>query len=147
VIFRPVTPSDGKVVIVYEDITERNRAEQTRRLLSSIIESTGDAVIAKDTVGMVISWNKAAEHLYGYTAAEMIGHSVSRIIPPDRVEEREKIFSRIERGESISNLETRRVRKDGRVIEVSVTISPITDDTGKVIGASTIARGIHPQKS
>jgi PAS domain S-box-containing protein len=147
IIFRPVTLSDGKLCIVYEDITERNKAEQTHRLLSSIIESTSDAVIAKDKEGMVLSWNKAAELLYGYTAQEMFGKHISLIVPEDKTEEMVQIFSSIERGESISNLETRRIRKDSRVIDISMTISPITDDTGTVVGASTIARDITPRKA
>jgi len=147
VIFRLVTLSDGKLCIVYEDITERNKAEQTHRLLSSIIESTSDAVIAKDKAGKVLSWNKAAELLYGYTAQEISGKNISRIVPEEKREEMAQIFSSIERGESISNLETRRMRKDGRVIDISITISPITDDNGIVVGASTIARDITPRKA
>lgn len=147
VVFRPVILSDGKLCVVYEDITERNRAEQTHRLLSSIIESTGDAVIGKDSSGAVISWNRAAEQLYGYSVEEMIGHHISRIIPADRRDEMDTIFSRIKRGESVKNLETLRTRKDGRIIEVSVTISPITDENGIVVGASTIARDITSHKA
>jgi PAS domain S-box-containing protein len=147
VIFRPVTLSDGILCIVYEDITERNKAEQTHRLLSSIIESTSDAVIAKDKAGMVLSWNKAAELLYGYSEQEISGKNISLIVPEDKKEEMVQIFSSIERGESISNLETRRMRKDGRIIDISMTISPITDDNGTVVGASTIARDITSRKA
>ncbi len=147
VIFRPVTLSDGKICILCEDITERNEAERTHRLLSSIIASTSDAVIAKNKDGMVISWNRAAEQLYGYSGQEMIGNNIARIIPAERLDEMERISGQIGEGESVSNLETRRIRKDGRVIDVSVTISPITSESGEVIGASTIARDITPHKA
>ncbi len=132
---------------IFRDITERKKAEQTHRLLSSIVESTGDAVIGKDCRGTVISWNRAAEKLYGYLLDEMIGHHISQIIPPHKRQEMEEIFKRIELGESVNNLETQRVRKDGREVDVSMTISPITDDAGIVIGASTIARDITPHKA
>ncbi len=147
VVIRAVILSGGTVCIICEDITDRKKAEQTRQLLSSIIASTNDAVIAKDSIGTIISWNKAAERLYGYSEGEMIGHTIWEIIPADRKEEMEKIFSRIKQGESASNLETRRVRKDGTEIDVSVTISPITNERGAVIGASTIARDITSHKA
>jgi PAS domain S-box-containing protein len=146
VIFRPVIISDGMLSVVYVDITEQKRAVQAHRLLSLIIETTGDAVIAKDTEGMILSWNKAAEELYGYQATEMIGCNISRIIPADMMDEMESISGRINGGEPVRNLKTRRVRKDGGVIEVCVTISPIPGEGGGVIGASTIARRItHPE--
>jgi len=147
VVVRAFILSGGTVCTICEDLTERNKAEQVHRLLSSIITSTSDAVIAKDTQGTIISWNKAAEHLYGYSGEEMIGQNISRIIPQDRKEDMEKIFSRIEQGESVSNLETRRIRKDGSFVDVSVTVSPIMDDAGTVTGASTIARDITRHKA
>lgn len=147
VIFRPVTLSDGKLCIVYEDITGRKKAEQVHRLLSLIVECTGDAIIGKDSSGMVISWNRAAERLYGYSQDEMIGQHISRIIPPIKKEEMDAIFTQIQQGETVTNLETERVDKNGRVFDVSVTISPITDEGGCVIGASTIARDITTRKA
>ncbi len=147
VIARRIALSDGRMCVICEDITERNKAEQTHRLLSSIIASTSDAVIAKDPCGTIISWNKAAERLYGYSAEEMIGQNISRIIPPERAEETERIFSRVSCGESVSDLETRRIRKDGRFVDVSVTVSPIINDAGTVTGASTIARDITRHKA
>lgn len=147
IVVRGVILSGGMVCTLCEDLTERNKAEQTHRLLSSIITSTSDAVIAKDTRGTIISWNRAAELLYGYSADEMVGQHISRIVPAERAEETETIFSRIALGESVSNLETRRMRKDGRVIDVSLTISPLVDDTGTVTGASTIARDITSHKA
>ncbi|MDD4136838.1 MAG: PAS domain S-box protein [Methanoregula sp.] len=147
IIVRSVVLSDMNICMICEDITERNKAEQNNRLLSSIITSTNDAVIAKGNQGTIISWNKAAEQLYGYSEDEIIGQNISRIIPLDRTEEMAEIFSRIRRGESVSNLETRRIRKDGGLIDVSVTISPLTDNAGNVTGASTIARDISPGKA
>lgn len=147
IVFRAVTLADNMQCVIFEDITERRNAEQTRRLLSSIIESTNDAVIGKDIEGTIISWNRAAENLYGYNADEILGHNILRIIPPDKQEEMQEISKRIIKGESISNLETQRVRKDGTLIDVLVTISPITDENGIVTGASTIARGMQPRTS
>jgi len=147
VLFRAVRLADGKLCVIFEDITERKHAEQIRKLLASIVESTGDAIIGKDLNGTVISWNTAAEHLYGYSREEIIGRHISLIIPPERREEMEGIAEKIRKGVTVRNLETLRLRKDGRIIEVEVTISPITDDNGLVIGASTIARDIVSQKA
>jgi PAS domain S-box-containing protein len=147
IVVRIVVLSGEISCVIGEDTTDRTRGEQTRRLLSSIIASSSDAVIAKDNGGTILSWNKAAERLYGYAEDEIIGQSISRIIPAERTGEMEKIFSRIERGESVSNFETRRIRKDGRFVDVSVTVSPIMDDAGTVAGASTIARDITRHKA
>jgi PAS domain S-box-containing protein len=147
VLFRSVRLHNGKLCVVFEDITERKHAEQVRKLLASIVESTGDAIIGKDLNGTVISWNSAAEHLYGFSRDEIIGRHISRIIPPERREEMDEIAKKIRMGTPVTSLETLRVRKDGTIIEVEVTISPITDDDGKVVGASTIARDIISQKA
>ncbi|MGD1003794.1 MAG: PAS domain S-box protein [Methanoregulaceae archaeon] len=147
VYFRPVTLSDGEQCIVYEDVTVHIQAQQTRKLLSSIIESTDDAIIGKNPEGVIISWNRAAERLYGYTQEEMIGRHISLIIPPKQRPEMEEILKRIKNRESVNNLETVRVRKDGNVIEVAVTVSPIIDEDGTVIGASTIGRDISFKKA
>jgi PAS domain S-box-containing protein len=147
IIFRPVTLSDNKQCIVYEDITEQRAAEQVRKLLSSIVETSPDAIITKKIDGTIISWNQAAERLYGYRKDEIIGRNISMIIPQERQGELAEIFTRIKNGESPVNLETLRVRKDGKTIDVAVTISPITDEAGIVIGASTIARDISLKKS
>jgi len=145
IVFRAVTLADGNQCILFEDVTERREADRTRRLLSSIIESTGDAVIGKDIAGVVVSWNRAAEHLYGFTRDEMIGRHISLIIPPERRKEIEEISERIGHGESVRNLKTQRIRKDGAILDVWVTVSPITDENGIVTGASTIAREIPPE--
>jgi PAS domain S-box-containing protein len=145
--FRPVTLSDGKQCIIYEDITEHIEARRVRELLSSIVESTDDAIIGKDNNGTIISWNQAARRLYGYLSEEIIGHHISQIIPPERREEMEEILKKIRNGEVVDKLETLRVRKDGKVIGVDVTISPIRNADGAVMGASTIARDISSRKA
>ncbi len=147
IFFRPVTLSDGKQCIIYEDITEHIEARRVRELLSLIVESTDDAIIGKDTNGTIISWNQAARRIYGYSPEEIIGHHISQIIPPERREEMEEILKKIRNGEVVDNLETLRVRKDGKVIGVDVTISPIRNADGAVMGASTIARDISSRKA
>ncbi len=147
IVFRPVTLSDKKQCIVYEDLTDQHKAEHVQKLLSLIVETTSDSIIGEKNDGTIISINPAAEHLYGYTKEEAIGHNISMIIPQNQQDESNGIANRIKKGESINNLETHRVRKDGKVIDVEVTISPITDETGIVIGASTIARDISLKKS
>jgi PAS domain S-box-containing protein len=147
IFFRPVTLTDGKQFVVYEDITEQKQAERTRHILSSIVESTDDAIIGKNIDGIVISWNPSAERIYGYTSKEMIGTHISLIIPPDRRDEMEEIFGLIRQGIPVNNLETIRIRKDGCPVEVGMTISPIRDENDIVIGASTIARDISRQKA
>jgi len=147
ILFRPVSLSDGKECVVYEDVTEQHKTEEIQRLLSSIVETSRDAIISKKTDGTIITWNKAAEQLYGYTKDEMIGRNISMIIPQERLGEMNEIISRIKKGDSVNNFETLRVRKDGRIIDVAVTISPITNEAGTVTGASTIGRDISFKKS
>jgi PAS domain S-box-containing protein len=114
--------------------------------LAAIIESSDDAIISKTLEGIITSWNPAAEKLFGYSAAEAIGSPISIIFPPDKGEEEPEILARLRRGERIDHYETTRVRKDGTRIEVSITISPVIDATGKIIGASKIARDITERK-
>ena len=147
ILFRPVSLSDGKECVVYEDVTEQHKTEEIQRLLSSIVETSRDAIISKKTDGTIISWNKAAEQLYGYTKDEMIGRNISMIIPQERLGEMNEIISRIKKGDSVNNFETLRVCKDGKIIDVAVTISPITNEAGMVIGASIIGRDISFKKS
>jgi diguanylate cyclase (GGDEF)-like protein/PAS domain S-box-containing protein len=131
---------------VVRDISERQRAEESKRFLATLVESSGDAVIGKTLDGVVLSWNKGAEKLYGYTAAEMIGRPISIIIPPDRPDELPQILERIQSGEQLERFETERIRKDGERVHISLTISPIRDATGAIRGASTVARDITEQK-
>jgi PAS domain S-box-containing protein len=128
------------------DITEQRRAEEELARLASIVESSDDAILSKDLEGRILSWNRAAERMYGYTAAEMIGRSASRIVPADRHDEVERLLERVRRGESVANFETVRLRKDSSPIDVSVTLSPILDASGVVVRASSIARDITAQK-
>src|ERR1700722_4653224 len=117
-------------------------AEEAQALLSSIIASSDDAIISKDLNGIVRSWNQSAERIFGYAAEEMVGKPITVLFPPERLEEEVKILDRLQRGERVDHFETVRVRKDGTPIAVSVTISPLHDAQGKVVGASKIARDI-----
>jgi len=118
----------------------------TATRLAAIVESSDDAIVSKDVNGIVQTWNPAAERMLGYTAEEMIGQSIRRIIPPDRQAEEDDVLSRIRRGESITHYETVRMRKDGSFVEVSLSVSPVRAPSGEVIGASKIARDISERK-
>ena len=145
----PFLNADGKprqYVAIRADITERKRAEEMRAQFVSIIEFSDDAILSKTLDGIITSWNPGAERLFGYTAREAIGKPMLTFIPPERKGEEAEILARIARGESLRHFETVRVRKDGKRVEVSVTVSPIKDSFGKVIGASTIARDISERK-
>lgn len=122
------------------------RAEAAARL-AAIARSSGDAIISKTLDGVITSWNRAAEEMYGYTAAEAVGKSVEMLVPPDRVTQVEAILDRIRKGESVANLETERVTKDGRTIQASISVAPVLAPSGQIIGASTIARDITHQKA
>ena len=114
--------------------------------LAAIVESSDDAIVSKSLDGIITSWNKGAERIFGYTEAETIGKPVTMLIPADRQEEEPKILARLRSGERVDHFETIRQRKDGQLIEVSVTISPIRDATGRIVGASKIARDVTSQK-
>ena len=124
------------------DISERLRNVRSTAHLAAIVTSSDDAIISKDLNGIVMSWNQAAERLFGYRADEMIGQPVMTLIPPERHHEEERILEKVSRGELVETFETIRRRKDGTDVHVSLTISPLFDDQGKVIGASKIARDI-----
>jgi PAS domain S-box-containing protein len=124
----------------------RRQAETIAGYLASIVESCDDAIVGKTLEGVVVSWNRGAERLYGYTAEEMIGRSVSVLISPNRPEELPDILETIKRGEGVDRLETVRLRKGGTPVDVSLTISPIKDVSGRVVGASTVARDITSRK-
>ena len=128
------------------DITERKRVEVDLSRLAAIVTSSSDAIIGKDLNSLVTSWNTGAEALFGYTAKEMMGSPISRLIPAARQFEEGKIMARIKRGHSVEHFETVRVAKDGRQLEMSVTISPIRDAGGEIVGASKVARDITGQK-
>jgi len=124
------------------DVTLRRRAEQASRQLAAIVEGSDDAIISLTLAGIITSWNKAAEILYDYTAAEAIGQPISINIPPEHLHEIPDLLARIDRGERIIHHETIRRRKNGDDINVSLSISPIRDNSDSIIGASTIARDI-----
>ena len=120
--------------------------EQDPIRLAAIVESSYDAIISKTLDGIVLTWNKAAERIFGYTASEMIGKPIAVLVPPDRPDEEPQILARLSRGERIEQLETVRLRKDGTRIDVSVTSSPIRDASGRIVGASKIARDITDRR-
>jgi PAS domain S-box-containing protein len=128
------------------DISEIKQALEAQARLASIVESSDDAMVSKDLDGIIRSWNKAAERIFGYTAEEAIGQHITLIIPPDRVEEENNILARIRRGERTDHFDTVRRRKDGTLCDVSVAISPMKDAQGRVIGASKVARDITERK-
>ena len=125
---------------------EQRRMREAAAHLAAIVQSSDDAIISKTLDGIVVSWNQAAERIYGYTETEMIGRSISTLVPPARLPELEDILQRIRRGEHVGRFDTMRVRKDGSLVEVSVTISPIKDASGLIIGASAIARDITERR-
>jgi PAS domain S-box-containing protein len=122
--------------------SEQRRAEKTNAYLASIVDFSGDAIIGKTLEGVVVSWNRGAERIFGYSAEEILGRSIRVLIPPRCLDEEPTINERLRRGERIDHFETVRRRKDGREVDVSLTISPIMDETGKIIGVSKIARDI-----
>jgi PAS domain S-box-containing protein len=133
-------------VLVFRDVTEHLRAQEMQARLAAIVESSHDAVISKTLDGVIRSWNAEAERLFGHTAEEAIGRSITMIIPPERLDEERMIVERLGRGERVEHFETVRMSKTGRRIDLSLTISPIRDATGRVVGASKIARDITDQR-
>ncbi len=133
-------------VLVFRDITDRKRAEEAQARLAAIVESSEDAIISKTLDAIITSWNKAAERLFGYSAAEAVGQPITMIIPPERLDEERAILDRLRRGERVEHFETVRVAKDGRQIELSLTVSPIRDNDDRIIGASKVARDITNRK-
>lgn len=134
------------VVVVITDITDRRQTQVDSSRLAAIVESSDDAILSKDLDGIITSWNASAEKIFGYSAAEMIGSSVMRLIPPDRQGEEQHILEKIRRGERVPHFETLRQTKSGQMIDVSVAISPLKDAQGNIIGASKVARDISQRK-
>jgi PAS domain S-box-containing protein len=134
------------VIGISRDITERKQAEEARARLAAIVESSEDAILSKDLDGIVLTWNRAAENMYGHPAAEIVGRSISLLVPPERAGEVSAILEQIKRGERLENHESVRLRKDGTRIAVSLSISPMADAAGRVTGASVIARDISERK-
>ena len=128
------------------DITKRKQAERAASLLAAIVDFSDDAIISKSLDGVITSWNKSAERLFGYTAQEAIGQYITLIIPPGRRREETMILARLRRGKRVEHFETVRVRKDGTTLDISLTISPVKDAAGRVVGASKVARDITERK-
>lgn len=145
----PMRDPSGAIVgtvLVFRDVTARMRAAEVQARLAAIIESSQDAVISKTLQGIIISWNAEAQRLFGYTPEEAVGQPVTLIIPPELWGEEREIMARLRRGERVEHFETTRVAKDGHRIDLSLTISPVRDETGRVIGASKVARDITDRK-
>ena len=134
------------IVLTFHDITERKQAERTTSLLAAIVDSSDDAIISKKLDGTVSSWNQSAEQLFGYKAEEAVGQHITLIVPWERRSEEEDILRRLARGERVDHFETERKRRDGATVDVSLTISPIRDAAGRIIGASNVARDITERK-
>jgi PAS domain S-box-containing protein len=144
----PLETEEGTLVsAAIREVTERRRADRAIRELAAIVDSTADAVIGVDLEGAVTSWNRGAERTFGYTAEEVIGSSAEILMPPGHTSELPQIIERIKSGQRVERLETPRMRKDGGRIEVALTVSPIWDAAGRVVGASKIARDITEQKA
>src|SRR5919199_3125917 len=145
----PLVAADGSrlgVVLTLRDSTERQQAEEERAKLAAIVESSDDAIIGKTLDGIITSWNPGAERLYGYSAEEAIGQSVSLLVPADHRDELAELLARVARGESIPHLETERLRKDGTRITVSASIAPVRAASGAVVAAAVVARDITERK-
>ena len=130
------------LLLTFQDVTGRKQAEQTTSLLAAIVDSSDDAIVSKNLDGTITSWNRSAERLFGYTALEAIGQHITLIVPWERRSEEEDILRRLAQGERVDHFETMRKRKDGTTLDVSLTISPIRDAAGRVIGASKVARDV-----
>ena len=145
-----IRSGDGRIIgasKIARDITERKAMERDVRRLAAIVESSDDAIVAKDLNGVIHSWNAGAERIFGYSAAEAIGRHITLIIPEDRYEEETLVLGRIRAGLPVHHFETVRRAKDGSMIDISLTVSPIRSARGEVIGASKIARDISEQKA
>ncbi|MGH9646302.1 MAG: PAS domain S-box protein [Bryobacteraceae bacterium] len=144
----PIRDNEGEItgaVIVFRDITERRQGEAASGLLASIVESSNDAIISKDLNGTITSWNRAAERIFGYSPEEAIGRPISMIAAPERVDEMPGILERIRNGERIGHYETVRQARDGRRLHISLTVSPVRNREGQIVGASKVARDITEQ--
>jgi PAS domain S-box-containing protein len=146
---RVVTNERGKIIGAINclfDITERKRAEAAAMRLAAVVQSSHDAIVAKTLNGIITDWNQGAEHIFGYKPKEIIGKSILTLIPKDRQSEEKEILRKVRRGESLDHYETVRRRKDGKLFDVSLTISPIKSQTGEIVGVSKVARDITKQK-
>src|ERR1700730_4772805 len=134
------------IVAYYQDLPEQRRASELQERLAAIVEFSDDAIVSKDLNGIIRSWNRGAERIFGYKAEEIIGKHISTLAPPETVDEIPGILKRIARGERVDHYETKRKTKDGRIVTVSLTVSPVRDASGAVIGASKVARDITERR-
>ena len=143
-----ITLPDGRfgVVCYFRDISEQKQALAAKAYLAAIVDSADDAIISKDLDGVIQSCNASAERLFGYTSDELVGRPVRMLIPPERQSEEDDILARLRNGERVEHFETVRMTKDGRRLDVALTISPVRDDAGAIIGASKIVRDITAVK-
>jgi PAS domain S-box-containing protein len=149
VVITPILDRSGnpeKLLAISRDVTERRKLEEVHARLAAVVEFSDDAIISKTLKGIVTTWNKGAERIFGYTAEEMIGKPVTTLIPPDRIAEELQIIERVTKGQVVEPYETIRMRKGGTLLDVSLTVSPIKDASGTIIGASKIARDITQRK-
>ncbi len=145
----PIKDKYGNVIgasKIARNISDQKQNEEVNARLAAIVQSSDDAIVGKTLEGIITSWNSSAERLFGYKEQEIIGQSVTKLIPPDRLDEEPGILERLKRGEKVDHFETKRITKDGKFLDLSLTISPIKDSSGNIIGASKIARDITRQK-
>ena len=145
----PILDESGEslgAVNILVDISDRKRAEEAQSLLAAIVESSDDAIISKTLDGCILSWNAGAERLFGYTANEAIGSPITLIIPPEKRDEEQSILAKLRSGERIEHFDTVRVSKQGRRIDISLTISPVRDSSGRIVGASKVAHDVTERK-
>jgi PAS domain S-box-containing protein len=145
-VFLSLTTLSLALFFLNAGVTERELAEEASARLAAIVNSSNDAIIGKNLNSIVTSWNSGAEKLFGFSAQEMIGQSITRLIPPDRQQEEMQIIDRVKKGETVDHFDTVRMAKDGHLIDIAVTVSPIKDKTGKIVGASKVARDITERK-
>jgi PAS domain S-box-containing protein len=146
----PLRDAAGRIVggiNMLVDITERKQAEEARARLAAIVESSDDAIVSKDLSGIIQTWNKGAERIFGYTPEDAVGQPITMIIPPDRLDEEPEILRRIRCGERVDHFETVRRHKDGTLLDISLTISPVVDSRGAIVGASKVARDITERRA
>ncbi len=145
-VFKDQAGEPERLLGVNIDVTDRKQADKTNSLLAAIVETSDDAIVSKDLNGVITSWNRGAQNIFGYKAEEAVGKNILLIIPADRQHEENSILRRIRNGERIDHFETVRQKKDGTLIDVSVTISPVRDSSGRIVGASKVARDIRQRK-
>lgn len=145
----PIIGKNGElegVILVFRDVTEKRLADLANERLAAVVESSDDVIVTKDLNGIITSWNKGAERVLGYTPEEVIGKHVSMLMPPDVIEDTELILGHVAQGQKVDHYQTRRRRKDGTIIDVSLTVSPIRSPEGEVVGASKVGRDITVEK-